>query len=68
MALIMNSGIRYVPLYTAEAIAPSIEMPVKKKSPERKEKMNLPDIPMATPNNGYFLKIPAKPKAAKAMG
>jgi len=68
IALIMNSPTRYVPLYKAEAIAPSVVGDVKKKMPDKKEQMNLPVIPTPTPTNGYFLKNPARPKAAKATG
>ena len=67
-AVMANSGIRYIPLYTAEAIMPSMDAVVKNIMPAAKEQKNLPAMPTATPSMGIFLKAPAKPKAAKANG
>ena len=64
----MNSGIRYIPLYVAEPMMPSIENDVKNTIPAAKEQRNLPIIPNAIPTIGIFLSAPAKPNEAKANG
>ena len=67
-AVMINSGMRYAPLYTAEATTPSIERDVKNIMPAAKEHRNLPEMPTATPKTGIFFKEPARPRAAKANG
>ena len=68
IAVIMNSGIRYIPLYVAEPMRPSMENDVKNTIPAANEQRNLPIIPIAIPIIGIFLIAPAKPKEAKASG
>ena len=68
IAVMINSGIRYIPLYVAEPIMPSMENDVKKIMPAANEQRNLPTIPTAIPTIGIFLMAPAKPNAAKANG
>ena len=68
IAVIMNSGIRYIPLYIAEPIMPSMDNDVKKTMPAANEQRNLPIIPIEIPIIGIFLKAPASPNEAKANG
>ena len=47
--------------YSIGFMAPAYSQ--KNQTPEVKWAKNLPAIPTPTPTNGYFLNIPAKPKA-----